>query len=388
MRFAFTPEQLELRQAVRQVLDSECTPTDVREVFGPPGESVSERRLTRSRRWSVLAELGAVGLLGPSPEGLGLGEVELVGLLEEAGWAALPEPLAESAGLAVPLLTQALMGLGTSTEEAGARDVLGKSLTGLCSGELIGSVGGLELSSAGWSITTFTDGQGMAHTPRVPAGRVADVLVLPSSGAGGATIHLVGADACSRTPEPTLDPTRELAQIAWRPSTSTLLADGELAQRLIDGVIDRGGLVTSAALLGLADRLLEMSASYTKERRQFGKPIGTFQAIKHLLANVRVRLEFTRPAVYRAAWSVANDVATRAHDVSVAKALASDTADLAASTAIQVHGAIGYTWECDVQLWAKRVWALSVAWGKARDHRSMVLRHLIERGSPPLRDWD
>ena len=116
-----------------------------------------------------------------------------------------------------------------------------------------------------------------------------------------------------------------------------------------------------------------MAATYAKERHQFGRPIGSFQAVKHLLANARVALEFARPATYRAAWSLAAAQPTLSHDASMAKAMASDAAELAARVALQVHGAIGYTWECDLHFFLKRTWALTRAWGDAATHRRLVL---------------
>jgi alkylation response protein AidB-like acyl-CoA dehydrogenase len=99
--------------------------------------------------------------------------------------------------------------------------------------------------------------------------------------------------------------------------------------------------------------------------------------VKHLLANARVALEFARPATYRAAWSLATAQPSLSHDASMAKAMASDAADLAARVALQVHGAIGYTWECDLHFFMKRTWALSRAWGDAATHRRLVLSHTI-----------
>ena len=142
---------------------------------------------------------------------------------------------------------------------------------------------------------------------------------------------------------------------------------------------DRAAAGTAALLIGLADRMLAMAAAYAKERHQFGKPIGSFQAVKHLLANARVALEFARPATYRAAWSLATAQPTLSHDASMAKAMASDAADLAARVALQVHGAIGYTWECDLHFFLKQTWALSRAWGDAATHRRLVLAHALGR---------
>ena len=151
----------------------------------------------------------------------------------------------------------------------------------------------------------------------------------------------------------------------WPLSSDTLLAYGVAADAVVDLVADRAAAGTAALLIGLADRMLAMTAVYAKERHQFGKPIGSFQAVKHLLADARVRLEFARPATYRAAWSLATAQPTLSHDASMAKAMASDAAEFAARVALQVHGAIGYTWECDLHFFLKMTWALARAWGDA-----------------------
>ena len=368
MNFAFTEDQTDLRTAVRQVFEAECTPADVRRALGPPDRPDGE---PSRERWNVLAQLGAPGLLAPPPAGLGLGDVELVVVLEEAGRAALPEPLAETAGLLVPLLVAA----------GGSDARVSQHLEGLAAGALLGAVGGLEITEDGWSVSTVERPDGSARTPRVVAGMSADAMALAVTGASGPELHLLGASESDREPVATLDPTRRLAEVAWHPSPHTLLASGDRALELLGLLADRGALTSAAQLLGVAQRLLDLSAAYARERRQFGQPIGSFEAVKHLLANVAVRLEFSRPAVYRAAWSMAASPATRSHDASIAKALASDTADLAALTAVQVHGAIGYTWECDVQLWAKRAWALAAGWGDASVHRALVLREAVARAT-------
>jgi len=126
----------------------------------------------------------------------------------------------------------------------------------------------------------------------------------------------------------------------------------------------------------VADRLLSMAAQYAKDRSQFGKPIGSFQAVKHHLADALVRVEFARPVVYRAAWSLQHGDPDASMHASMAKAMASEAATLAARTALQVHGAIGYTWEHDLQLWMKRAWSLAAAWGDAATHRARVLERL------------
>ena len=159
----------------------------------------------------------------------------------------------------------------------------------------------------------------------------------------------------------------------WPLESDTLLAYGVAAEAAVSLLADRAAAGSAALLIGLAERMLAMAAAYAKERHQFGKPIGSFQAVKHLLADARVALEFARPATYRAAWSLATAQPTLSHDASMAKAMASDAADLAARVALQVHGAIGYTWECDLHFFLKQTWALSRAWGDAATHRRLVL---------------
>ena len=189
----------------------------------------------------------------------------------------------------------------------------------------------------------------------------------------GWQLHAVPAEACLVVPTPVLDTTRDLSTVHWPLSADTLLAYGVAAEAVVQLMADRAAAGSAAELVGLADRMITMAADYAKERQQFGKPIGSFQAVKHLLADARVKLEFARPATYRAAWSLATSQPTVSHDASMAKAMASDAADRAARVALQVHGAIGYTWECDLHFFMKRTWALSAAWGDASTQRRLVL---------------
>ena len=153
-----------------------------------------------------------------------------------------------------------------------------------------------------------------------------------------------------------------LSTVHWPLDSDTLLAYGVAAAAAVSLLADRAAAGTAALLVGLGERMVAMAAAYAKERHQFGKPIGSFQAVKHHLADARVALEFARPATYRAAWSLSTAQPALSHDASMAKALASEAADLAARVALQVHGAIGYTWECDLHFYLKRTWALSRSW--------------------------
>ena len=140
-----------------------------------------------------------------------------------------------------------------------------------------------------------------------------------------------------------------------------------------DGLaFERAALGTAAQLIGLGRRMLDLTVTYVSERQQFGVPVGSFQAVKHHLADARLALEFAAPAVWRAAWSLANGVDSAERDVSMAKAMAADAAHLVGRKALQCHGGIGYTVEYDLHLFLKRTWALEQLWGTTAWHRRRI----------------
>ncbi len=372
MDFAFTDEQDALRQGVRTVLDTECS-VDALRAFELADED-GRAELARNR-WAVLAELGAPALVVPeAANGLGLGDVDLVGVLEEAGRACLPEPLLETAALAAPTLAALL------PDRAAAA-----ALAALVEDDVSFAVGGVDVTVDGVVSPTAVSADGTLRTPRVVGARDAAIALLACRDAdSGWQLHAVPADSCTVYPTPALSSSRDLSTVHWPLDSETLLAYGVAAEAAVSLLADRAAAGSAALLVGLADRMLAMTATYAKERHQFGKAIGSFQAVKHQLANARVALEFARPATYRAAWSLATAQPTLSHDASMAKAMASDAADLAARVGLQVHGAIGYTWECDLHFFLKRTWALSRAWGDAATHRRLVLAQ-VRRGAKGTR---
>jgi len=341
VEFLFSEDQQLFRESVRDFLAKECTPEVVRSVW----ESETGRN---SSLWKQLAELGLLGALAPEEHGgMGMDEIDFVLLLEECGRAALSEPLAETAAIGVPLLTD----LGG--------DLAAEWLPRAASGDATLSVG-LEVD------------------PLVAAADSADLFLLQS----GDEIHALPRDSVSPVAQPANDRSRRLFSVEWTPSTATCVVRGAEAKRLLALTFDRGVLAYAAQQLGIAKQLLDLAVAYAKEREQFGKPIGSFQAIKHLIANVAVALEFARPVVYRAAYSVARGTKHRASDISHAKLAASEAALRAAKTSLQVHGAIGYTWEVNLHLWMKRAWSLDVAWGTAAFHRARVAECVPAAGAP------
>ena len=318
MKFALSDDQTAFRDAVRELLAKEATPAVVRAAWDAP-----EGELDRSV-WDSLDAMGVLGVLVPEADGgLGLDETFLVPILEEAGRVALPHPLVETAMVAAPLLG------GTS---------------GLLSSDLGG--------------------------PLVPCAADADQLLLR----WGHTLAVVDRDSVELTPAATVDGARRAATVAHDSTGEPVTED----PAVIELAVDRGALGTAAMLVGLGQAMLDLTVGYVSERQQFGVPIGSFQAVKHHLADAALALEFARPAVARAAWSVAHDTPTRARDVSMAKAMASDAAELVGRQALQCHGAIGYTVEADLHLFLKRTWALARAWGDTAHHTDRVAAALEE----------
>jgi alkylation response protein AidB-like acyl-CoA dehydrogenase len=295
MRFAFTDDQVAFRDAVRELLDKECTPAHVRAAW--TNESGRVPGL-----WDKLVEMGVVGMLAPEADGgLGLTMVDLVLILEETGRCAVPEPIVETAAYGVPL--------------AGRTDL------------------------------TIASGHEM-----VPWADTADVIVTAAGRYERDAVELVARAS--------VDGARRLFEVHGTPQT--------LPRDAFSAADNRGVIGLAAQQCGLAQRMLDLTAEYAKERRQFGVAIGSFQAVKHHLANARVALEFARPLVYRAAATL-----DPVH-ASMAKSKADEAALTTAKVALQCHGAIGYTTEYDLHLYMKRAWVLARSFGDARFHRDKV----------------
>ena len=334
MRFAHTQEQLLSRDALRELLREHAGPAQLRKLF----ESDEDARIPGL--WSKLVELGVVGALAPEVAGgLGLDAIDLCVLLEETGRAAVPELIVETAAVAVPLL-------------AALPDVprAAKCLARVLAGEVDVAVG---LAGSAY-VAGYAD-------------RAGAVLCARSG-----EIHLLEPSRVRVTRKRSVDRARTLSQIEFEPGPDTCLASGELAQQLSAAALDRAALGTAAQLVGLGTRMLELTLLHVQTREQFGRPIGSFQAVKHQLVDAHVALEYARPLVYRAAHSLAHADSARGVHVSMAKASASEAALLAARKALQLHGAIGYSYEYDLQLFMKRTWALAAAYGDALDHRKRI----------------
>lgn len=302
MDLAFTDEQIALRDRVRAVLASQCTPDDVRASWDTPtGRS--------PQRWQAIADLGVLGVAVPQElGGMGLDETWLVLLLEEAGRAALPEPLGEvlaATGLIV---------------EAAPESLRQEWVPRILSGEVI-------------AVTALTPGQA------VDDAHVADLLLVAEDG----ELHVVDPSTAQLTPASTLDRSRRRFTVSPRLTARSCLA--HRADSALAKAADRRDLFESAYLLGTARKLADLTATHAGDGEQSGKP---------RLERTAASTEPAASAVHRAASSLATDGPARAEHVATARALAGQAAQLAARTALQVHDAVENTEEHDLHLWLRR----------------------------------
>ncbi|CCA90246.1 acyl-CoA dehydrogenase family protein [Novosphingobium sp. PP1Y] len=332
MDFTLNDEQQMFAETARQLFADTCTPDHWR-------RQMESGAVLDEERWAQIVDTGfPLVLLPEEAGGLGLGELDFALIAEAAGYNALPDPLVESAGIATPLL-------------AAARPEI----------ELIADPAAIV---------------GIQHpaNPYVADAEAASALILHKEGEA----YLAAREDVTLKRKESIDPFRRLYTVEWDPAKAQPLGavDWELA-------LDRGALFAAAQGLGLAQRAVDLAVEYAKERQQFGKPIGTYQAVKHHLSSAQVAIEFARPVVLAAAADLAHgDVQSRAR-ISHAKLVALEAADQAARASIQVHGAMGYSWEVDVHLFLKRTLALTSSWGTPYFHRQRIMHRIAAQPLGP-----
>ncbi|KAF0847898.1 acyl-CoA dehydrogenase family protein [Nocardia caishijiensis] len=364
MRFALSTEQLDFAAELRKILDAGQVPAAVR--AWSSGDTAPGRSLLRQ-----VADMGVFGLIVDEDHGgAEATPVDLVVALIELGRAAAPGPVIESAAV-IPALLQRLPGVAEHW------------LSGVASGELLGTIAfehpgrtvALDADAAdfvlvaGGQLATGRPDQGHpvagddvpaeSGSPDVDsvAARTEPTQSGTTAGAGGTgRFDSTGAIA-------SIDPARKLFPVC----ADEVVAEGGDA---IDFAFDVGVLACAAQLLGAGRAILDQTTAYAKQRKQFGRAIGEFQAVKQQLADVRIALDLAEPLLYRAALTL--DSPDRARDVSAALVACGDAAHRSSRVGLQVHGAIGYTAECDLSLWLTKVAALRTAWGTADFHRARI----------------
>ena len=367
MDFAFSDEQEEFRNTLRRFFEEKAPGSEVR------GMAKSPEGFDRTLWKQMAEELGLQGVHVPEVYGgQGFGFLELGIVLEEMGRVLLPSPFFASSVLA----TAAIL-------EAGSEQQRAALLPGLVGAERIASLALVE-PGTGWDLEAVRllaepdgDGYRLSGTKElVLAGDSADFLIvaarLPGTvGAEGLTLCIVdGADGgLKRTPEEPLDITRHLTRLEFDSVPANALGVPGKAAQPLARVLAQGAIALTAEMVGGAARCLDTAVGYAKLRVQFGRPIGSFQAVKHKAAELLLDLEMARSAAYWAWWVADEDGEELFEAASLAKATCSDAFLHAARENIQIHGGIGFTWEHDAHLYFKRATASDLLLGDVVEHR-------------------
>ena len=378
MDFGFSEDQELLRDSARKFLDAECPTTFVRKMMEDDSAHATEL-------WKKAAELGWMGILIPEEHGgIGGSFLDLVVVMEEMGRSLMPGPF-----LATVLLGSAAVLAGGSDEQKDA--ILPKVAAGdwvmtLAQAEKSGryDAGGIGLPATARGSDFVLSGEKLF----VPDAHVADQMVVAArTGSSdtpaeeGVTLFLVDAKSpgIEITQLKTVDMTRRQCHVAFQDvAVAGAQVIGEVGQGwpILQRVLDQAIAGLCTEMVGTGQQALDMAVEYAKERVQFGKPIGSFQAVKHKCVDMMVQVENARSLTYYAAWTVDENVDEASQAVPMAKAYCSDMCKTVTSEAIQVHGGIGFTWEHDMHLFYRRGLASEAAFGSAPTHREVVAQTL------------
>lgn len=368
MNFSFTEEQEELRGYTRQWLDENCPLGTVRQLMDTESGY-------QPGHWTAIAEMGWLGMAIPEEwGGAGFSFLELFVLLEEQGRSLFCAPFLSTVVMAA-----------TVVEEAGDPSQKRKILPAIADGDLIAAVAFTEANGR-WDAEGVTAeairGPGGGWTLNgtksfVLDGHIADLLVVAARTDRGVSLFLVpgGAEGLDRRRLETMDQTRKQAEIELRSvelGADALLGPDGGGWPILERMMEKAAVALSAEQVGGAQACLEMAVAYAKVRKQFGRPIGSFQAIKHKCADMLAQVESARSAAYYAGWAVSEDNEERALMASLAKSYCSEAYFASAAENIQIHGGIGFTWEHDAHLFFKRAKSSELLFGDPSLHREKI----------------
>ena len=369
MNFGFSEEQEELRRAVRRFLDDKSPMTEVRRLMETTdGYDPAV--------WSQMAQqLGLQALIVPEAYGgAGFGYVELVVVLEEMGRSLLCAPYFSTVALA----TNALIA-------SGDKSAMADYLPGIASGETIATVA-LTEDTGRWDLDAISlvatgGGEGWkleGHKTFVIDGSSAGLILVAARSAAGVSLLAVDGDAegLTRTPLATMDQTRKQSRLEFSCTTARLVGIEGQAGPVLAKMLDLAAVALAAEQVGGAQRVLEMSVDYAKTRIQFGRPIGSFQAIKHKCADMLLEVESAKSAAYYAGWAAAEDNEELPVTACLAKAYCSEAYFHCAAENIQIHGGIGFTWEHDAHLYFKRAKSSELILGDPAYHRELLAQRI------------
>ena len=372
MNFGFNEEQELLRNTARKFFENECPSDTVRKLMETP-EGMS------AELWKKLAEQGWLGLIFPEPyDGMALGLVDLVVLMEEMGRAVAPGPY----------FSTVLLG-GLAILEAGSDAQKKEWLPRIAAGDKRVALAWMEpsaqLGPAGVTLTAAEKGGTYTLSGTklfVHDAHTADALVVaartrPGAGPDGVSLFLLpkGTKGLAVTLLPTMDQTRKLCEVACSDVTvgaDALLGAAGAGWTPLSRVLDRATVALCAEMCGGAQKVLDMTVEYAKIRQAFGRPIGSYQGVKHRAADMLVDVENSKSITYYAAWALDENSPEAQLAVSMAKAYVSDAFRRVAAAGIQLHGGIGFTWEHDLHLYFKRAKGSEFTFGDATYHRERV----------------
>jgi alkylation response protein AidB-like acyl-CoA dehydrogenase len=356
MNFDFSDDQKQLRDQARRFLAEKCTTKAVRQVL--EGKDTFDRAL-----WKGLAELGFLGVAIPEEfGGSGAGHLELAVIAEELGRVVAPVPVASS----IYLAAEAIMLAGSDAQKR-------KYLPGLASGETIGTLALFEgkgkLSPSAVKAQVANGAITGTKTP-VPDGQIADfAIVVARSGNSGREsdialyiVDLKGKGVERRSLQ-SIDPTHNQAEIKFNGASAELLGRAGEGWSDLTRVLDRAAVLIAFEQVGGSERALEMGRDYALDRMAFGRPIGSFQAVKHILADMYVSATLARSNAYYAAWALSTNSSELAEAAAAARISATQAFQHCSKQNIQVHGGMGFTWEFDCHLYYRRSNALALGLG-------------------------
>ncbi len=363
--WVFTEEQAQLRAAVRKFCADNFDEQSVRSLMesGPPYDPKAWERLG--------SELGVLGLSVPEADG-GVGGtlVDQAVAVEELGASLACGPIFGTVFLAIPALVAATA--GEARDGLLAELVEGRRTAAFVVPDRAGALGDVTVTADGDALTGTVEGV-------VDAG-AADELLIAARLSDGVALYAVAASTAGvqRTALATLDLTRPQATVELSGATGRLVAGPAEADRVIQHALHVGSALLAVEQVGAGQHLLDLSVEYAKSRLQFGRPIGSFQAVKHKLADLLVELEHARSTAYHAVWALADGSDDPALAASIAQATASAALTKIAADTIQVHGGIGFTWEHQAHLYFKRATTDAALLGSAEQHRSRIAEFVLD----------
>ena len=356
MQFGLSESQQILKDTARKFFAGECHMAHTRKLMET--ETAYDPTL-----WQKLAQQGFTGIISPEEYGgMGLGKVELALLMEEAGYALLPGPLFST------------IVAGAVIDACGGAEQKKQYLAPICSGEARATVAFLE-SGANWDpsgLKMTAAGDKLTGTKLfVTDAGVADFLVVVA--ADGVFLAKAKAPGINVQPMKGMDLTRKIYSVEFKNTAAERLSNAGLQRAL-----EIAAVALAAETVGGMQRVLETTVAYAKTRKQFGKAIGSFQAVQHMCADMYLETESARSAAYYAAWALEENAPDAAVAVSIAKMYASDVSRTVGNRGIQVHGGMGFTWENDLHLYYRRAKASETMLGDASFHRERIAAMVID----------